>query len=273
MKKGIRAHDVAAKGLSNICKKCFDEDIHYLQLVLEKSVEGFEFGKFTEEYAENLKKELDDMKIAILGSYINPSSSNPKELKKDIEKFKEKIRYASILKPYAVGTETGFYSDVMSDKLNNTQEAYTHLLKNLGELVCEAERYNVNIGIEGVHCFVINTPEKMSKLIRDLNSENAKVIFDPVNYINVGNYQNQDKIIENAFELFADKIIVIHAKDFIVENNTVKNVIPGEGLLNYKLIFKKLKEYKLDIPIISEEISDEKALKAFENLSKIQKEI
>ena len=56
------------------------------------------------------------------------------------------------------------------------------------EIVKEAERYNVNIGIEGVHCFVINTPQKMKRLIDDLDSDNVKVIFDPVNYLNINNY-------------------------------------------------------------------------------------
>lgn len=270
MKRGIRGHDISARGLENIVKRCEEIDISYIQLVLDKSVEGFEYGKFTEKYAQSIKEQLGDKKIAVLGSYVNLSSSNPEVLKTELSKFKEKIKYASVLNPIVVGSETGFYGDEMSDKLNNTEIAYNHLLKNVKEIVCEAEKFNVNIGIEGVHCYVINTPAKMARLVSDLSSDNVKVIFDPVNYINIKNYEKQDEMIKEMFELLSDKIAVFHAKDFIVEGNKIKNVIPGEGILNYKLIFEMFNKYGIDIPIIVEEISDDDAVKAFENLVRLK---
>ena len=96
MKKGIRAHDVAEKGLERICKRCFSEDIPYIQLVLEKSVDGFETGKFTQEYANSIKEQLGKIKVAILGSYINPSNPDDNGLQYDIAKFKEKISVSQI---------------------------------------------------------------------------------------------------------------------------------------------------------------------------------
>ena len=265
MKKGIRGHDVAEKGLENICERCEKQGISYLQLVFEKGIDGFKTGNFTEEYASSIKEQLGDVKIAILGSYINPSNPNDDELRFDIEKFKEKIKYASILKPIAVGTETGRYKEGLTD----TEEAYQHVLATFKELTNEAEKYGICIAIEGVHCFVINTPQKMKRLADDLNSDNVKVIFDPVNYLNIHNYQKQEKIIEETFDLLNDKICVIHAKDFVVENDVFKTVKPTCGLLNYKLIFSKMKEYNLDIPIICEEITDNDAVIAFKNLEKI----
>ncbi len=270
MKKGIRCHDVSAKGLENIVNRCRELDIEYVQLVLDKSVEDFEYGNFSTEYAESIKEKLGDIKIAVFGSYVNLSASKPEERRTELSKFKEKIKYASVLNPMVVGSETGFYGDVMSEDVNNTDEAYNQLLENVKELVEDAEKQNVNIGIEGVHCYVINTPRKMAKLVNDLNSENVKVIFDPVNYININNYEKQDEMIEEIFELLSDKIVAFHAKDFIVEDNKIKNVIPGEGDLNYKLIFKKFQEYEMDIPIISEEINDIDAVKAFKNLEEVQ---
>ena len=202
-----------------------------------------------------------------IGSYINPSNPNGDEVKLDIDKFKEKIRYASILKPIAVGTETGIYKE----GLTNTGEAYQRILETFKELTKEAEKYGVNIAVEGVHCFVINTPKNMKRLVDDLDSDNVKVIFDPVNYFNINNYQKQDEIIREAFDLLWDKICVIHAKDFVVENGEFYFRKPTKGLLNYKLIFEKMKEYNLDIPVICEEISDRDAVIAFENLEKIRK--
>lgn len=262
MKKGIRGHDIRATGIEDISLTAKAHNIEYLQLVLEKSISGFETGNFTEEYAHLLKKQLGDTKIAILGSYINPSNPDDVGLKTDIDKFKEKIKFATILKPVAVGTETGIYKEGMT----NSEEAYMRVLQTMREIVSEAEEQGVNIGLEGVHCYVINTPQKMKRLVDDLDSDNVKVIFDPVNYLNIDNYCNQDEMIEDMFNLLSDKICVLHAKDFVVENGEIKMAKPTEGMLNYKFIFEKMKECNIDIPIICEEINEVEAVVAFKNL-------
>lgn len=265
MKKGIRGHDVNVKGLENISKRCSEVGIDYIQLVLEKSIEDFKTGLFSEDYATILKEQTGKTKVAVLGSYINPSCPDADVLAMDMEKFKEKIRYASVIKPIVVGTETGIYKENMTD----TEEAYQYLLKNIKELSEYASEYGVNIGIEGVHCFVINTPEKMARLINDLNADNVKVIFDPVNYINIDNYMHQDEMINTMFDLLSEKIEVVHVKDFIIKDGNLCMIDPGEGLLNYELIFKRMKENNIDVPMICEEIDEVKAQLAFEKLENI----
>mgnify|MGYP004465827211 FL=1 len=268
LKKGIRGHDIQAKGLKNIAFLAEKTGIEYLQLVLEKSIDGFDRISYTEKYAEEIKHQLGNVKIAILGSYIDPSNPDDTVLEYNINKFKEKIRYASILKPIAVGTETGIYKEHMTD----SEEAYKRVLHTLKTLALYAQEYGVNIGIEGVHCFVINTPQKMKKLIDDLSLDNVKVIYDPVNYLDINNYKEQNHIIESAFDLLSDKICVLHAKDFVVENGVFKEVKPTEGLLNYKLIFNRLNKYKLNIPIICEGINESDASIAFELFEKIRRD-
>ena len=76
---------------------------------------------------------------------------------------------------------------------------------------------------------------------------------------------------ENIYSDYVDMLSRgVIAKDFIIEDNKIKNVIPGEEILNYKCIFKKFMEYGIDISIISEEVSDDKAFKAFENSGYVQ---
>lgn len=75
-------------------------------------------------------------------------------------------------------------------------------------------------------------------------------------------------MINEVFDLLSDRICVLHAKDFLVEDGIFKNAIPGEGMLNYKLIMERMKEYNLDIPVICEEINEEDAVIAFEHLER-----
>lgn len=264
LKRGIRGHDLKTNSVKQTAKECESLGIEYLQLVLEKTIPDIKKRKFSKKYAEQIKKELGETKLALLGSYVNLSNPDVEQLENSMNAFKEKIHYASILKPIVVGTETGIYMEGKT----HTEEAYQYLLKNIKELVNEAEKYNVTIGIELVHHFIINSPETMKRLIVDINSPNIKVVFDPCNLMRVENYLNQDDIINSMFDLLSDKIAVFHAKDFVVENNEIKKALPGEGLLNYKLILDRLNP---ETPIIMEGFDEEQAIKGFLNLEKLVK--
>ena len=228
MKKGIRGHDVLPQGIGEISKKCQDAGIEYLQLVLERSKEDFTFGKFSPEYANEIKQELGASKVAVLGSYINPSEPSDDILAENLAKFKEKIRYASVLNPIVVGTETGRYIEGKT----HTEEAYQRVLKSIKELTKEAEKHGVCVGVEGVHLFVIDSPKTIARLIEDVDSHNLKVIFDPCNLISIDNYKEQDKIICDMFDMFHDRLAVVHAKDFTIEDGKITKAMTGEGMLN-----------------------------------------
>ena len=88
------------------------------------------------------------------------------------------------------------------------------------------------VGIEGVTSLVISTPERMKQMIDKIDSNNLQVIFDPINLLNIENYKNQDRVIKDSFNLFGDKIVIIHAKDFTIEDGKLVQVAPGKGILN-----------------------------------------
>lgn len=268
MKKGIRFHDIRKESIEEKVKWCKQSGFDYVQLVLEKAESNYALPPFTTENALEIKNRLNGVDVAVLGSYINPSTSDDTLLQAGVEKFCEKIRFASVLKPIVVGTETGFYGDAPSC-LDDTPVAYRRLLQTMELLATKAEEYGVCIGVEGVHCFVINTPKKMKRLVDDLASKFVKVIFDPVNYLTEKNYLAQDEMIKDAFELFSDKIAVLHAKDFAIENGVMKRLRIGEGLLNYPLIFDYMQKNKVSAPIIVEEYTEDEAQNGAKYLEKL----
>jgi len=70
------------------------------------------------------------------------------------------------------------------------------------------------------------------------------------------NYENQDNMIKEAFELFGDRIVVVHAKDFLVENGLIKTTAPGKGSLNYELFLKLIKERKPFVNLLLDEVEE-----------------
>ena len=75
----------------------------------------------------------------------------------------------------------------------------------------------------------------------------------------IDNWQEQDRVINESFDLFGDRIAIIHAKDFAVEGNALKQVRSGQGQMNHKLLMGLLRQRKPFISILLEEASEETA--------------
>lgn len=258
MNFGVRGHDTAIDNISKLAEKLEKAGITHIQLALKKSIPGFKEHSFSPGYAKSIADTLKShgISISVLGCYINPSATNEEELKKELDYFEENLKYAKFMDAHMVGLETGFVGEELDISKNKTEEAYQHLLKNMRHLTDIAQKLGVMIGIEGVHCYVINDSQRMRRLIDDLNSPNICVIFDPVNLLNIHNYKNQDKIIREAFDVLGDEIGVIHLKDFRVEDNMLKECIAGEGILNTDLLLALAKEKKPEIEVVFELVSN-----------------
>lgn len=254
MNVGIRAHDFPTTDITALSEKCREYDINHIQLALAKSMPDIKPGMFSPDFAKYIKAELDKNSVAItvLGCYINPVDHDEERLKDSFAYFIENLKYAKFLNAGMVGLETGFVGKELNPDENHTEEAYQKLLANMKILVSNAEKLGVMIGVEGVSVFVIDTPQKMKRLIDDLNSPNVLTIFDPVNYLNEENYKNQDKIITDTFEMLGDRMGAIHVKDFVVEDGKLKDVVPGEGILNFELIVSLAQKYKPHMPFLLE---------------------
>ena len=255
---GMRGHDIDADSIEELASKLNGYGLKSVQLVLKKSIKDFREGMFSPAYAKQIgdtfaKKDVD---IAILGCYINPSCTDKNNLKAQTDYFIESLKYARYMNAGVVGLETGFVGDSCIPENNHTEEAYEHLLTTMKYLRDNAEKLGVMVAVEGVSAFVIDTPEKMLRLVGDLNSPNIAVIFDLLNLLTIENYQSQEKIIDTAFELLGDKIAVIHLKDFIVEDGRLKQCEIGKGICNIPYLLSVIREKKPNLPIILEETNE-----------------
>lgn len=258
MRIGIRGHDLGHYKLDTLGKIMVEKNLKSVQFVIKKIITEFKVtkGSMTPGMAEHIKKTLQkyDINISILGCYINLANPDDTELNELIDTFKEHIRFAKYLGCNIVGTETGaFNSEYIYTEKNNTEEAFQRSLNSIKTLVKEAEKFGVIVGIEGVTKHVMNTPERLKRALDSVESNNLQVIFDPINFIDESNYNKQDEIIKKSFDLFGDKIVSIHAKDFVYKEGKVKQVSIGEGQFNYPLLLSLIKEKKPYIDIILED--------------------
>jgi Sugar phosphate isomerases/epimerases len=278
MRLGIRCHDVIHCNLEELAEKIQEKNFKSAHFALKKVRTGFDISKMyiTPGMAKHIRDIFSkrDISISILGCYINLADPDDDELNKSLNKFKEHIRFARDFGCSIVGTETGALNrEYVYSPKNNTEEAFQRTLNSVRILVKEAEKFGVIVGIEGVAKHVINTPERMKRLLDSIHSNNLQVIFDPVNYIDENNYKEQDLMIKKAFDLFGDRIVAIHAKDFIYEENEIRLVTIGRGELNYKLLLSLIRERNPYIDIFLESTKPEDVDESINYISEIYKNI
>jgi len=73
----------------------------------------------------------------------------------------------------------------------------------------------------------------------------------------MGKHREQTRLIEEPFQLYGDRIAVIHAKDFTVDAGTYRQVATGHGQLDYARLGRLLAENKPGISILLEDSGPE----------------
>lgn len=259
---GVRAHDFGRLPADELAAKIADKGLTCVQLAVGKAIAGVDIrnGSLNPGLAWTIGKAFEKrgVQIAVLGCYINPIHPDAQTRRQLVALFKEHLRYARDFGCSIVGLETGSVNgDYSPHPDNSSDRAFDHMLATFGLLVSEAEKLGMIVGIEGVTSHVVSTPTKMRIVLDNIKSNNLQVIFDPVNFIDGRNYLQQESIMQQSFELFGNRIAIIHAKDFAIEDDRYKQVRTGKGSLNYDLLMKWLKEHKPGISILLEESTPE----------------
>ncbi|MFS0906248.1 sugar phosphate isomerase/epimerase family protein [Priestia aryabhattai] len=261
MNLGIRGHDIEKNCLEELVKEIERKGLKSVQLALNKSLDyiNTDLGNLTPGLAHYVGSTFrkHGIQIAVLGCYINMIHPDKVERRKGLERFKEHVRYARDFGCSIVGTETGnVNAEIFYTTENFKEEPFQEVVESVRELVEEAEKFGVIVGIEAGVNHPIYSPKVMRRLLDDVNSNNLQVIFDPVNLLTIDNYTKQEEIFKEAFDLFGDKIVILHAKDFIVEGDMLKPAAVGKGLLDYDLVMTLIKEKKPFINVLMEDTQE-----------------
>ena len=271
MRLGVRAHDFGSLPAEELASRIASKGLTCIQLALNKAIAGLDLkpGDLNPGLAFEIGQAFlrHRIQIAVLGCYINPLHPDPSIRKELIGWFKEHLRFARDFGCGLVALETGsLNADYSPHPGNHSEEAFLGALETLAQLVTEAEKFGVIVGIEAVTSHAVSTPEKMRRMLDCLDSPNVQVVFDPVNLLSPENHSRQQEVVEESLRLFGDRIAVVHAKDFVPENGALKTVPPGEGMFHYAPLLSHLEKRKPGISILMEETGGDQADRSIRHL-------
>jgi sugar phosphate isomerase/epimerase len=258
MRIGVRAHDLGKASAEILAQRVAERGLSCVQLTLHEAIEGMDRapGRLSSGLAYSVGGSFRkrDIQIAVLSCYINPIHPDEAERVRQVDLFKEYVRYARDFGCGLVATETGSVNtDFSFNPKNHTEESFQLMLKSIGAMVGEAERFGVLVGVEGVAQFVASDPRRIGRMLDEIGSNNLQIVFDPVNLLSPQNHGQCDQIVRESFALFGDRIAAVHAKDFVVEDGRIKSVPLGKGRMNYPLLLGLLQARKPLMNIIIED--------------------
>ncbi|WP_173917221.1 sugar phosphate isomerase/epimerase [Halobacillus sp. Marseille-Q1614] len=262
MTVGVLAHLFGKMSYKEIAYKTGAKNFKHVQLALWKAFNDYDFtkpGVLSPGLALDIAEEFDKHKVSIsvLACYLHFFHEDEAVRRENLERFKELIRHARFFGAPMVACEVG--------KVTNkaTGEEWSILREGLEELVEEAEKWGVYIGIEPANEHLIGTAESLSQMLEEVPSPNIGVVLDPGNLVHTNNFSQQDEVIRQAFDLLGERIIACHAKDRIIrEDGEIQTVVPGKGDINYELYMELLEQYKPQVQIIMEAAKEHQMLEA-----------
>ena len=277
MQLGIRLHDTKNLPLEERLIEVNKQGFSCVHLALSKVIRENSVAPeaLTPGYAMFLKRLFSEKRldIAVLGCYLNLANPDPDKLKEITEKYKAHIRFASLLGCGVVGTETGAPNvEYKYEPACHSEDALELFIRNLRPVVEYAEKMGVIFAIEPVWKHIVYNPARARRVLDEIGSPNLQIILDPVNLLDISNYEHQVEIVEEAVELLGKDVAVVHIKDYVIKDGKLDSVAAGTGNMNYSAIMKFIKGRKPYIHTTLENTVPDNAVQARKYIQKLWEE-
>ncbi|WP_430609984.1 sugar phosphate isomerase/epimerase family protein [Enterococcus sp. DIV0876] len=201
--------------------------------------------------------EAKHIQIALLSCYsnlIHPDAATREDI---LKKFEQYLFHARYFGASMVASETGsVLAELGYSEANFNDDVFDDLIEVVQRLVSVGEQHQTMVGIEAGLNHPLYSNHRIAELIERVPSPYLGIIYDPTNLITAETAAEQVSIVKEAFEMFGDKIVCLHLKDYQVEKNVIVPVPLGEGQIAYKEILSILQEKKPLCYIVLEETKD-----------------
>ena len=118
-----------------------------------------------------------------------------------------------------------------------------------------AEENQVVLAIEPEVSNVVDSARKGRLLLDEIRSPRLRVVMDGANLFHAGELPDMRRILEEAFELLGDEIILTHAKDLSADGAAGEEAA-GTGLLDYDQYLSLLNAVGFEGPLVLHSLTE-----------------
>lgn len=136
---------------------------------------------------------------------------------------------------------------------NASPQAWSDLLSSMESALRIAEEEQVTLAFEPEQANVVNSAAKGHALLAAMQSPRLKVIIDPANLIVAKNRHAMRQVLDEAFDLLGEHIVIAHAKDRGPDDAFRA---AGEGILDYDYYVHLLRAIAFEGPLILHGLSE-----------------
>ena len=191
-----------------------------------------------------------DIEVAAVSGTYNMIHPDPKVQRQDLRRLRTLAAACQGLGTAIITLCTGTHDPVDMwhwHPENASLQSWSDLLHAMEAALRIAEEEQVTLAFEPERANVVNTAERGHALLTAMQSPRLKVVIDPANLIGPGEERPMSQVLDEAFDLLGEHIVLAHAKDRAADD-TFR--VAGEGILNYDHYLRLLQETSFAGPLI-----------------------
>jgi sugar phosphate isomerase/epimerase len=204
-----------------------------------------------------------DIVIAEVGAWSNPISKDNQVRKDAIEHCKRQLELADRVGANCcvniAGSRGGQWDGPSSD--NFTTDTFELIVDSIREIIDAVQPTRTFYTLETMPWIYPDNAESYLELIKAIDRKPFAVHFDPVNLITSPRvYYQNGAMIKDFIQNLGPYIKSCHAKDITMSSEFMvhlNEVIPGSGILDYRVFLSELNKLNPNMPIILEHLSIE----------------
>lgn len=139
---------------------------------------------------------------------------------------------------------------------NSSSEAWNDLTAAMEQALRTAEEYGVTLAFEPEVDNVVDSAKAARRLLDEMASPHLKVAMDGANIFHNGELPRMDEILDEAFALLGEDIVIAHAKD-LDHDGSAGHLAAGKGVLDYERYLALLGSLGSEVPVILHGLREE----------------
>jgi sugar phosphate isomerase/epimerase len=212
------------------------------------------------------------IKVVALSATFNVLDQNQSRLADNFRRLKVLAEAARILDTDLLTLCTGTRNEQdmwAYHPQNQSSAAWQEMIDAMRRALDIAIEFDLKLGIEPEVANVVSNANDALRLIRELDSNRIRIVFDPANLYRPPNDPRKDRhIITDALASLGDRIAIAHCKD--IANPGIEaarqqpgvtqysHVAAGTGILDYRHYISELKRLvHTSVPLILHGLSEE----------------